>query len=81
MISDKVRSVIARSVEIEEDGITPERTFDELGIDSLDAVEIMFGLEEEFDIEISDEQARSVRTVGEVIELLRAQLAGRADET
>ena len=55
--------------------ISAESTFEQLGIDSLDSIEILFQLEEEFDLEIPDEVAQGMDSVGEVIEALRRHLA------
>lgn len=55
--------------------ITAASSFEELGIDSLDSVEILFQLEEEFDVEIPDEVAQGVDSVGEVIAALTRHLA------
>ncbi len=74
MISARVVSVIAKVKGVDADSITVDQTFEELSVDSLDAVEIMFEIEEEFDIEISDEIAREVRSVGEVVQMLEARL-------
>ncbi len=74
MISARVISVIAKVKGVDADSITVDQTFEELSVDSLDAVEIMFEIEEEFDIEISDEIAREVRSVGEVVQMLEARL-------
>ena len=74
MISARVVSVIATVKDIDPDLITLDKTFEELGIDSLDAVEIMFEIEEEFDVDISDEAAREVRAVGDVVGMLEARL-------
>jgi acyl carrier protein len=74
MISARVVSVIANVKDIEPDLISLDKTFEELGIDSLDAVEIMFEIEEEFDVDISDETAREVRAVSDVVRMLEARL-------
>jgi acyl carrier protein len=74
MISARVVSVIATVKGVEPDSITLDKTFEELAIDSLDAVEIMFEIEEEFDLEISDEKAREVRSVGDIVRMLEERL-------
>jgi acyl carrier protein len=50
------------------ESVTPDSTFDELGIDSLDRLNLLFDLEGEFDIQIDDEQAKSVKNVREMID-------------
>ena len=77
---NRVRKVIATSKRIPEDRVTIDSAFEELGIDSMDAVEILFALENEFDISIPDEEvktARNVRQMAEGVErLLAAKSAG-----
>ena len=55
--------------------LTPEATFgDDLGADSLDLVELVMALEEEFDIEVAEEELKDIRTVGQAFELIYAKL-------
>ena len=64
-IDAKVRSIIAEQLGVGEDEIRPESSIhDDLGADSLDIVELVMAMEEEFDVEIPDEQAESIKTVG-----------------
>jgi acyl carrier protein len=71
MIFEKVRDIIAEQLGIDPDEITMESSFiDDLGADSLDIVELIMALEEEFDIEIPDEDAEKIKTVGDVVEYL-----------
>ena len=57
------------------DQLTPEATFgDDLGADSLDLVELVMALEEEFDIEVPEEELKDIRTVGQAFELIYAKL-------
>lgn len=73
MIFNKVKGIIAEQLGIEEDEITMESSFlEDLGADSLDLVELIMALEEEFDIEFPDEDAEKVATVGDVVEYIRA---------
>ena len=65
---DRVRKVIAASKRIPEDRVTIDSAFEELGIDSMDAVEILFALENEFDISIPDEEVKTVRNVRQMTE-------------
>ncbi len=67
-IEEKVKEIVAEQLGVEEDQVTPEAAFmDDLGADSLDTVELVMALEEEFDIEISDEDAEKIATVGDAI--------------
>lgn len=64
---DKLKKIIAEQLGIEESEITPESHFiDDLGADSLDTVELVMALEEEFGTEIPDEDAEKILTVGDV---------------
>ena len=67
-IFETIRQVIAEQLDIDEDEITLETSFvDDLDADSLDIVELMMALEEEFDLEISEEDAEKITTVNDVV--------------
>ena len=67
-IMDKVRTVIVDQLNVEEDDVTEEASFvDDLGADSLDIVELVMALEEEFGISIPDEEAEHIKTVGDAV--------------
>jgi acyl carrier protein len=69
---DKVRAVIVLQLGVEIKRLTPEAKFvDDLGADSLDMIELLMAFEEKFALEISDEEAEGVLTVGEAIERLK----------
>ena len=71
-IFDKVKEIIIEQLGVSEDAITNEAAFiDDLGADSLDIVELIMALEEEFDIEIPDADAEKIVTVGDVIEYIK----------
>ncbi|CAN5353595.1 hypothetical protein BH24GEM3_BH24GEM3_07050 [soil metagenome] len=80
MLNERVTAVIAAVKRIPEERITLESTFEELAIDSLDGVEIVSELEEEFDISIPNEVAFEMRSVRDVVESLASALAGTADD-
>ena len=68
MIFDKIKKAIAEQTGIDENSITLEATFrEDLNIDSIDLVELIMQLEEEYDIEFDDDQAESLKTVGDVV--------------
>ncbi|MGH9489762.1 MAG: phosphopantetheine-binding protein [Terriglobales bacterium] len=73
-ITQDVIAIIAREQRLPEDTISPESTFEQLKIDSLDGVNIVFALEEKYNLTIPDEIAREMRSVGQVIDALRQQL-------
>ena len=73
MIFDKIKGIIAEQLGLEADEIKMESSFvDDLGADSLDIVELIMALEEEFDIEIPDEDAEKISIVGDIVEYIRA---------
>ncbi len=70
---EKVRSIIAQQLGADEAEITEDSHFiEDLGADSLDTVELVMALEEEFGIEISDEDAEKIQTVGDVIKYIKS---------
>lgn len=71
-IFDKVKEIIIEQLGVPETAITAEASFiDDLGADSLDIVELIMALEEEFDLEIPDSDAEKVVTVGDVVEYIK----------
>lgn len=65
---NRVKSIIVDRLGADEDKVTPTATFkDDLGADSLDVVELIMELEDEFDMEISDEDAEKIKSVGDVV--------------
>jgi acyl carrier protein len=73
-IMEKVKKIIVDQLGIEENTITEKSSFiDDLGADSLDIVELIMAFEEEFDIEIADEDAEKIKVVADVIHYLEDQ--------
>lgn len=73
MVFEKVRDIISDQLGIGSDEVTMEASFiDDLGADSLDIVELIMALESEFDLEIPDEDAEKISTVGDVVEYIKA---------
>ena len=72
---EKLKKIIAEVLNVDEEEITMETTFvEDLGADSLDVFQIIMGLEEEFDIEIPNEEAEKIVTVGEAVEQIKNAL-------
>ncbi|MBQ7216102.1 MAG: acyl carrier protein [Synergistaceae bacterium] len=64
----KLKAIVSDRLDVEADQVTPEKNFvEDLGADSLDIVELIMGIEEEFDIEIPDEDAEKLTSVGEAM--------------
>jgi acyl carrier protein len=73
LIATKIREKIAEQLGVSADEVTPDSSFiEDLGADSLDIVEMVMALEEEFGIEISDEDAEKIRTVKDVVTFIEA---------
>jgi acyl carrier protein len=72
-IEDKVKKIIAEKLSVDVEEVVPEASFvDDLGADSLDLVELIMSMEEEFDIDISDEDAEKLVTFKDVIDYINA---------
>lgn len=68
---EKIKKIICEQLEVKEEDVVPEASFvDDLGADSLDQVELIMALEEEFDISISDDDAEKIATVKDAIEYI-----------
>ena len=73
-IEDKVKKIIAEKLSVDLEEVIPEASFvDDLGADSLDLVELIMTMEEEFDIDISDEEAEKLETVKNAIDFIHTQ--------
>ncbi len=72
-IYDRVKRIVVDRLGVDEAQVTQEASFkDDLGADSLDVVELVMELEDEFDLEISDEDAEKINTVGDVVKYIEA---------
>lgn len=71
MVLEKVKAILSEQFDVEEDSITPETTIaDDLGADSLDVVDLLMSIEDEFEIEIPDEEIDNIKTVGELVKYI-----------
>jgi len=74
-VEEKVRKIICEQLDVDEKDVTSEASFaDDLGADSLDQVELIMAMEEEFDVSISDEDAEKIATVQNAIDYLKKAL-------
>ena len=77
-IADRVKKIVVEHLGVEEDKVTESASFiDDLGADSLDTVELVMAFEEEFSIEIPDEAAEKILTVGDAIKHIEAEVNKR----
>lgn len=71
-IEERVKKVVLEQLEVSADQVTPEASFiDDLGADSLDTVELVMALEEEFGLEIPDDQAEDIATVKDAVQYIK----------
>ncbi|MBQ8843344.1 MAG: acyl carrier protein [Elusimicrobiaceae bacterium] len=72
-VQERVKNIIVEQLGVEADQVKPEAQFvNDLGADSLDTVELIMALEEEFDVEIPDDKAEKIKTVGEAVSYIEA---------
>jgi acyl carrier protein len=71
VVFDKVKAIVIDQLGVDEGDVTLETTFEELNADSLDIVELIMALEEEFDLDIPDEEAEKIRTVGDAVSYIK----------
>tara|TARA_B100001250_G_scaffold414265_1_gene451607 strand:- start:4839 stop:5138 length:300 start_codon:yes stop_codon:yes gene_type:complete len=74
-VEDRVKKIVVEQLGVKEEEVTSEASFvDDLGADSLDTVELVMALEEEFKTEIPDEEAENINTVNQAVEYINANL-------
>lgn len=75
MVFEKVKAILSEQFDVEEDSITAETSISEdLGADSLDVVDLLMSLEDEFEIEVPDEEIENIKTVGELVKYIESNL-------
>lgn len=75
MVFDKVKKIIVDQLDVEEDKVTAAASItDDLGADSLDVVDLVMSFEEEFDIEIPDDQVEKIKTVGDIVKFIEEKV-------
>ena len=75
MVFDKVKKIIVDQLDVEEDKVTEAASItDDLGADSLDVVYLVMSFEEEFDIEIPDDQVEKIKTVGDIVKFIEEKV-------
>lgn len=76
-IEERVKKIVVEQLGVSEDQVTADASFvDDLGADSLDTVELVMALEEEFDAEIPDDEAERITTVKQAVEFIQANASG-----
>jgi len=79
-VEDKIREIIIEQLGVAAEEVVPEASFiDDLGADSLDIVELVMAIEEEYGLEIPDEDAERMQNIGDVISYVEERTAGRDD--
>lgn len=75
MVFEKVKEMLCEQLDVEEDKVTPEASIvDDLGADSLDVVDLIMSLEEEFDVEVPDEDVENMKTVGDIVKYIENKI-------
>ena len=75
MVFEKVKEMLCEQLDVEEEKVTLEASIvDDLGADSLDVVDLIMSLEEEFDIEIPDEDVENMKTVGDIVKYIESKI-------
>lgn len=75
MVFDKVKKIVVDQLDVEEDKVTEAASItDDLGADSLDVVDLVMSFEEEFDIEIPDDQVEKIKTVGDIVKFIEEKV-------
>jgi len=71
VILEKLKKIVSEQFSVDEDSLTTETKFEDLGADSLDLVELIMAIEEEFDIVVNDEDVENIVSLGDVVEYIK----------
>ena len=75
MVFEKIKAILSAQFDVDEDTITPETNIeDDLGADSLDVIDMLMSLEDEFDVEIPDEEIEHLRLVGDLVSYIEEHM-------
>ncbi len=75
MVFEKVRDILCEQLDVDEEKVTMEANItDDLGADSLDIVDLVMSLEEEFDVEVPDEEVENIKTVGDIVKFIESHV-------
>ncbi len=74
-IFDKVKTMISEQLDVEEERIDRKTTFEDIDADSLDVVELVMALEEEFNLEIADEEVEKIKTIGDIVSYIEKAIS------
>jgi acyl carrier protein len=80
-IANRVQNVIAKHLKVETDKVPLDATFEQLGMDSLDGVNLLFEVEDEFDVSIDDQDAKSIKSIPEMVAGIEKLLARKEGAT
>lgn len=75
MVFEKVRDILCEQLDVDEEKVTMEANItDDLGADSLDIVDLVMSLEEEFDVEVPDEEVENIKVVGDIVKFIESHV-------
>lgn len=72
-IEEKVKGIVVDQLEVSIDKLSAETTFEDIDADSLDIVELVMALEEEFDLEISDQEIENIKNIGDIVKYIESK--------
>lgn len=73
-VGEMVKKIVSDQLEVAIDKLTMETTFEDIDADSLDIVELVMALEEEYDLEISDQEIENIKTIGDIVKYIESNI-------